>query len=1348
MMDKTRSISIAILLIMLSTSLLMMAVPDEEMIVSADEAKRADTAGYSWIDSLDPSPKIQYDWIDATGGTPQKTNFKYPYTYYDCYFYQSTSPVNLPFSFPFYGNSYSNILIWPSGVLTFQDTSNGYLYYASPSGAPWPNSGYYDYYGPGNAIAPWFRYYGSVQLSGSRSNVYTTSGVTDEGLEYWVCSWENVQCYYAYNYGSGYYKITSGDNEVTYQAVLYSNGDIRFNYKDVVTTSVSLSYSGGTTSSSTPGACSRGGQYGLTGIQNEDRSIGLTYGYNSQYLKSESSILFKQFKTEIMDVQWTPGYGSELDLYPAMGGMGESDYSAKVRVWSEKGVDRLTQLDMIIGPGKEGITLRYDFTTDTFRKMNDPARMLVLREDHSSASTYKGDPDNQAVVDFRFDFNLNWQSMDHVKVRFHAYGDALKDHVRDYDNQFKVVSHVKMTGNLSAEDSRGRQLIKGDWVRGGDTLHFYGLERRYADDAITIQPPDMIRIGIKDLTGKIYTSDTTSDLDTHIYVDPVFGEMQYSLVFINVTPEADESDDTKVKVFYTNGFLVQIDSDNPGIPGRIDILPDDKNEKPRNYDNDRDVFIEWEDAIDQSSGVVKYYYSVNKPKDRATDPVSMPKAAGSNVAEIKNLPQGVNKIYLWAEDLVGNQGNEIFVEVTIDLEGVTFGGFYPTIDVWNTQIRPTCSIFINDTLTGVDPLSIEYEIATSSVGFSENWQNIQDSYASAESLRVVVTGFFKNGKENWIRFRAQDLAGNKYQVSDGYNVWVDAEEPDFDLLSHSEDTYHLTPSQEVRIMITDKESGVDASSIEYRVTTQGMTDWSPWRTYKEGIDGRNVEVSLNQVFRRGDRNYIQVRARDLAGNPVSTSDPFNIRINTFPVAVVSSPSSGDIFYDDTDIVFDASSSFDPDEDKLSFEWYYSVGDEQTKLAEVSRYITPLEIGEYTITLVIKDRMDNEVQKNFVLTVEKRPSADNGGIVVDPSIDTDADGVNDWFELMYKLDPLVKDSGEDPDNDGYTNAQEFGNGRWFAQNLTNPKDRRSHPTDLYRQPEEEDDGPFSQAMLPLWGILVLLTIVVIITMGVLKNKKDKQIKRIRSIRNMRKIMPSVSWDQITTTAYMAPYVQGAALQAPSGPALPTAAPAETESKSALPPAQEQEEDKPTVPSVISSMILVAGFVFMNMIISFGGIQIDPGNGLTDPGSSPFSNQNSNYHLNYQCCPNDLDLSYIVDHVPEADREIESMEMEDIPILIVSFLGTVSAGSCAMYIFGKRKGVDPDKRSKDNLKRWLQDTSEYEEVCILDEISRAAMEGSFGDIQDKALKNLDERFKIGDIDQEKYWELKKALDRYRR
>jgi len=1113
--------------VFLTSLMLMMAFSilisnDDDTTVSAKESSTADAMGYTWIDNKDPAPKAEYNWMDISSvGTSLKSQF--PQSYQGIpYLYPIPTYQPLGFDFPFYGKTYGSIQIYPNGVLGFGPTDYGYAIYNYQG--PLPNTYTYT---PKGVIAPYWVYYGGVK------DLFTYQGTTTEGMKYWVCTWDRLDYYYYL-----YQDLSPG---AVVQCILYENGDIQVNVKTGY-----LYY----------------GYYLTVGICNEERDVGTTYHWsssNSGGLNDGTAVFFKQFKTEIMDVEWTDGYGPEMDLYPAMAGKGEFDYSSKVHIWCEKGLSYLETLEMVIGPegGGENIILQYDFTSDSFRKIGDPLRMVVLNDDFSSASPYSGNPDYEAVVEFRYDFNLNWQRTDHVSILFRLAGRSVKGSQTLFENQFKVVSHVLMAGNFSVEDSRGKQLIKGDWVRGGDTLHFYGLERRYADENIPISPPDMVKIGIKDIPGNIFVGEGTSDLDTYVPVDPIYGEMEYKLVFINVTPEADESSETDVKVLYTNGFILQIDSDNPGIPGQLQVLPDDKTEQPRNYDDDKEVFIKWDDAIDQSSGVAMYHFSVNRNKAQArpSDIHDIPKGIGENAALVENLPEGVNKIYLWAEDLVGNTGNEIFVEVTIDLTGVTFGGFYPHTGIWNTQLRPTCSIFINDTLTGVDPLSIEYEISTSgAVGLVGNWQNIPDTYASGNSLRVVVQGWFRNGKDNWIRFRAQDMAGNSFVISDAYNVWVDAESPKYRMLSHSEDEYQLNPYQEVKIMVEDLESGVDASSIEYRLTTRGETKWTPWKAYKDGVNGRSVEVRIRETFRRGDDNFIQVRARDLAGNPISYSKTFNIKINTYPEIVITSPSSGDILYDDTDIVFDASQSYDPDGDRLTFTWLYSVGDEQTTLGEVARYIGSLPRGEYTITLLVKDRVNNEVQQHFTITVEGR-AVDEAGIDETDTTDTDGDGMPDWYEKRWKLNYLVKDANEDPDGDGFTNIQEFGDGKWFGQNLTNPKFAGSHPPELAEAKSKEDMGPFSSNMVPLWIILAILVLAVIITMMVVKAKKDKQVKKIKTVRNMRKIMPSVSWDQITATAYMAPYVQGPALAAAAGPALPSGAPQQVAPESALPPAQE-------------------------------------------------------------------------------------------------------------------------------------------------------------------------------------------------
>ncbi|MES2474663.1 MAG: hypothetical protein V4640_02700 [Verrucomicrobiota bacterium] len=49
------------------------------------------------------------------------------------------------------------------------------------------------------------------------------------------------------------------------------------------------------------------------------------------------------------------------------------------------------------------------------------------------------------------------------------------------------------------------------------------------------------------------------------------------------------------------------------------------------------------------------------------------------------------------------------------------------------------------------------------------------------------------------------------------------------------------------------------------------------------------------------------------------------------------------------------------------------------------------------------------------------------LVPGESLDTDGDGLPDWWEKLHGLDPLVADSDSDPDNDGWTNFDEYNQG---------------------------------------------------------------------------------------------------------------------------------------------------------------------------------------------------------------------------------------------------------------------------------------------------------------------------------
>jgi hypothetical protein len=81
-------------------------------------------------------------------------------------------------------------------------------------------------------------------------------------------------------------------------------------------------------------------------------------------------------------------------------------------------------------------------------------------------------------------------------------------------------------------------------------------------------------------------------------------------------------------------------------------------------------------------------------------------------------------------------------------------------------------------------------------------------------------------------------------------------------------------------------------------------------------------------------------------------------------------------------------------------------------------------------------LEVRVSTNLIIAEEDTTDADEDGLIkfeeeklgTDPAnSDTDGDGMDDWWEANYKLDPLSDDSAGDKDGDGFTNLQEYQNG---------------------------------------------------------------------------------------------------------------------------------------------------------------------------------------------------------------------------------------------------------------------------------------------------------------------------------
>ena len=1111
---------------------LMFAVPaipllpfsGEVEVADGAAASQTDQSGYIWIDSKDPDPKAEYDYKDIHS-TGTKLTFTNGYTYQSSRYY-AYNKIDLPFTFDYYGIPNDEINVAVSGKVGFANClSTPYFYYWQYS-YDIPNT-----YTPDDTINVYGGYGMGMPESWGGAGVFYEAGVDEDGTQFFVIQWYRVSIYYYY---AAYYRNAA--YTLDFEVVLYEDGRILCQYKDVTTT-YSSSYSEG--------------GYALLGIESPDGTHGLQYSRNQRgSVKAGQAILYKQYKTT-MEGEISEGYGEDGDIYPAFGGPEAweeeearnlddyTDHWVRINAWSERGIEYLSTLDLYIQSESNpaGVRLSYNLESGTFAKTNDPTRVVYFNPSFCRFEISAENPDHNVTVIFHYDFSFSWSDYDPVDLTFAVTGNGVLGSSTTIEAAYTVESRMMMVGNLSIVDGNGDLLESGDWILGGDTLYFGGLDIEYFGLGDSVITPPAIRIYVLDQTTVKHFGPAIA-LDTYIYIDPGFVNLIFRLKIDGIPDDQDRSDRTLKK-----DFTFRVDSDMPGTPGEIIVYPDSLDEEPRDYDNDRKVFITWTDAVDLSSGVAFYHISLNEPHATANmdDVITVEK--GIYYRAIESIPEGTNKIYLWAEDSVGNHGPEVFSTIRIDLTTVYFDSFYPSSDVWITEIRPTCSILVNDTITGVDPLSIEYETSTGGVAnLIGEWEQVQESYAPGTSLRVVVVGWFRNGKDNYIRFRAKDLAGNDYGYSDPHNIWIDSDQPRYRLKSPAdEDDFQINPVQNVQIQIDDTESGVDGESIEYRFTTSGTDKFTPWKPYKDAESGNTVLVNLKLTLKRGDNNFVQVRSKDLAGNPMKASREYNIKVNTYPVIVISSPTGGEILYSDEPINFDATDSFDLDGDSISFKWYKSGPTGMDQFGIAALMTANFVAGEHTIKLIVTDSVENDASFSFTILVEDPviPPVEGG--------DADLDDIPDWWEVKYHLNPLEKDSDEDADGDDFTNLQEYVNG-------TDPLNRFSHPSIPPKVVEQDDPGPFDSDMWPIWLILVALILAIVITLSVIQRKKNSAEKRIKTIRNMRKIMPSVSWEQITTTAALAPFVHaGLGMPQDMSTALPAAQAVDL--STALPPAQE-------------------------------------------------------------------------------------------------------------------------------------------------------------------------------------------------
>jgi len=672
-------------------------------------------------------------------------------------------------------------------------------------------------------------------------------------------------------------------------------------------------------------------------------------------------------------------------------------------------------------------------------------------------------------------FNPNMVSEAPVKSTLHV--TAGKEMLRTLTNEefFTVECDVEFSGDLTVEGSANGELLRGDFVQPEETLVFGGLKAVYEDTEIS-PPNDYFSLIMEDSYGTRFFNSSSSEKEIYFKTKTrqIPGVETYRFRIIDLRSGADD-------VSGNPEFFVNVDTDFPDQVVQIEARADSDIDTQMGADDDPEVYLSWVVSEDHTSEVIGYMYSTVDGGGTGQGTFVQ-----SNSLVYDGLVRGWNNIYIWAVDEAHNYGPSGVVSVLYDTNDPVFGLPDPTPGSWINTNTVNYGITIYDTEgSGVAGRTAEYSISFDGGKTYSAWEptNIR---RNSQELKVRLFLTLREGDDNLVRWRAKDVAGNGHVESEPYLVKVDTQELTYKDPSPAEpvDSNYVS----LGINIEDGQgSGVDASTIEYSISYNGVSNYGPWEKLDlTGSFSADYIETPSIYFERDTFNYVKWRAKDVAGNGYTYSEDIPIIINPVqrnhdPDPIISSPEPYEMYVDSMMITFDGSRSFDSDGDELIYLWY---SDKDGYLGTSMTLRTRLSQNNHKITLHVDDGESNQ-----------STSVD---IVVLPDInavDTDKDGIPDYVD-------------DDDDNDGLLDILEDKNRNGlYEDNETDPK---NPDTDGDGVTDKLDAAPLDKDIseeelenrIEWWVLLILIVAIVLVfliiaVVVVMKQRTDREGMKARS-----------------------------------------------------------------------------------------------------------------------------------------------------------------------------------------------------------------------------------------------------------
>ncbi|MDG6226044.1 MAG: hypothetical protein QCI82_11110 [Candidatus Thermoplasmatota archaeon] len=959
-----------------------------------------DEGGYMYTDGKDPDPKVECEYIDVSSH-PSRVGL-------DTSQSSSLSTVMLPFDFPYYGGTYDRVHISGHGAMSFVDNNNANYqraYYHSTI----PNS-----QAPRGILAVYYSYTYMVSCQDNNKGRLFHLTTQIDGEDVFIVEWNPTQ----------------GGK---FQAMLHRNGAIKYQYLSV------------------PGSYPAG-SYALIGIEKPDDTTGVEY-LSLSYRSSDQfplpfAIMFHKDEVTLENGRLTNGDGlSGNDVYA-----GSKDYLFTVDVWHSQSWESIFMVSMTLSPDHESIRVNYFPGNGTFIQTSgfQWARLV------ESLSAHEVQNSAAMQVTFAMDFMLEYPSESERNFTFYSTGRSAIPGYHTPDQAYRVENDLEWNDDkVLIKLDNGKRIDYDGYVGGGARLVFYNLKVYY--ERSNIQPrPGIVTIDIIDNfgTSKREYIQQGKSLQTNWVAQSITSTMRFEVRMTNVPQENILSDPIE--------FQLKVDTNPPSYVGRILIHPDSLEDEPINIDNDYKVFVNWSQAEDAESGVAGYRLEAsNGPFKIARDVLSGPYELGSRVGE--EIPEGIVNISVRAFDNVGNFGPRSYTDLIIDHTGPKYDLIEPYSEVWIKDNRPKMKVRVYDELSGIDGFTLFYRWSRDNGFIWSQWQSCNYYGQGVPEQVVNLEPVLMEGRDNLVELKGNDLAASKETRSDQFRIFVDTRAPSIsimDLLLEEDGVsteWIRDPSAPIKISVHDHlGSGIDPMKVTYRYSTDNGSTFSsdlPLDSdpFNNSLGYEEYQYLIRKTWSEGAVNLLVIDAYDKVGRNSTTV--YRLRMDMAPEIQIISPVAGSSFLDNETIVFNAY-IVDPDgNEELTVTWTSSI---IGVIGSTPMMSTTLSPGEHMITLTVKDGVHTE-KRVFTLNV-------NDHTLEDPAKkDSDGDGMNDAWELLYGFDPFDPlDAKRDPDGDGYTNLQEYLAG-------TDPLDPASYPGASLR----EERFPVVMLALFIVGMVLVL-----------------------------------------------------------------------------------------------------------------------------------------------------------------------------------------------------------------------------------------------------------------------------------